>query len=176
VTKVHNLSFNAGLLGGDSGLKISLGLGIVSAAYGGLHASEWNSFFPTRVECYLWRISAVVVPVVGIGIAVTGNLDWERINLFLYGIQEGFLDRANADVQVEARVPRILSHLRKFLFSMLSVVFKVLFSVSRAIFMASVIFYIFCRMVLVVQAFVSVRELPLDAYRTPAWTQLLPHL
>lgn len=176
VTKVHNLSFKAGLLEGNAGLKISLGLGIVSAAYGGLHASEWYSFFPTRIECYLWRISAAVVPAVGIGIAVAGSLNWERINLSLYDLQSDLHDRANVDVLVEARVPRVLSHLRKSLFSVLLVVFKVLFYISRAIFMASVIFYVLCRMVLVVEAFVSIRELPLDAYRTPAWTQLLPHL
>ena len=33
-----------------------------------------------------------------------------------------------------------------------------------------------CRIFLVVEAFISIRELPIDAYKTAAWTQLLPHL
>jgi len=33
-----------------------------------------------------------------------------------------------------------------------------------------------CRVFLVVEAFISIRELPIDAYKTPTWSQLLPHL
>jgi len=42
--------------------------------------------------------------------------------------------------------------------------------------MSFLTFYCSCRVFLVVEAFISIRELPIDAYKTPAWSQLLPHL
>jgi hypothetical protein len=38
------------------------------------------------------------------------------------------------------------------------------------------VFYCCCRIFLVVEAFISIRKLPASAYKTPAWSQLLPHL
>lgn len=36
--------------------------------------------------------------------------------------------------------------------------------------------YCCCRVFLVVEAFISIRELPVDAYKTPEWTEFLLHL
>jgi hypothetical protein len=36
--------------------------------------------------------------------------------------------------------------------------------------------YCCCRIFLVVEAFISIRDLPIDAYKTPEWTQFLLHL
>jgi hypothetical protein len=36
--------------------------------------------------------------------------------------------------------------------------------------------YIFARIFLVLEAFISIRQLPIAAYKTPDWTQLIPHL
>ena len=47
---------------------IFLVLGLVGVAYG--DAAEWNGTFPSQVECYMWRTSAVVVPVGTIGLAL----------------------------------------------------------------------------------------------------------
>jgi predicted transporter len=36
--------------------------------------------------------------------------------------------------------------------------------------------YAFARVYLVVEAFVSMRQMPLTAYTTPNWAQIIPHL
>ncbi len=36
--------------------------------------------------------------------------------------------------------------------------------------------YTFARMYLVIEAFVNIRKLPVSAYQTPDWTQIIPHL
>ncbi|RPB06329.1 hypothetical protein P167DRAFT_497821 [Morchella conica CCBAS932] len=38
--------------------------------YGGIHASLWNAYFPTPIERWLWRISACIVGIPGLGICV----------------------------------------------------------------------------------------------------------
>ncbi|KAH8148307.1 uncharacterized protein LAJ45_07760 [Morchella importuna] len=37
--------------------------------YGGIHASLWNAYFPTTIERWLWRASACIVAVPGLGSA-----------------------------------------------------------------------------------------------------------
>jgi len=122
---------------------ISLVLAFVSAAYGGLHASAWNHFFPTGHECLIWRISALVVAATGIVLS------------FICIDPEQVLEWMN--------------------FSVPDCVDFVGYIVLLIGFLA-LIFYCCCRMFLVVEAFLSIRELPIDAYKTPAWTQLIPHL
>ena len=49
---------------GDNGKSVAtayLGLSLVVAGYGGLHALAWNAHFPTHRERKLWRISALVI-------------------------------------------------------------------------------------------------------------------
>jgi hypothetical protein len=36
--------------------------------------------------------------------------------------------------------------------------------------------YIPARIFLVVEAFISLRDMPVEVYQTPNWTQLIPHL
>jgi len=182
--RARNSSFQ-GLLEGDVSLsKFCWGLGFLSAAYGGLHASEWNAFFPTQLECYMWRLSAVVVPAAGFAAAgiVLGveNVNWEPIRLIFRRVKDPLDDLFHAlmgppsrDMQFHCQVLRVLSKVRRNLVFGLVMTPVVLCGI---IFWSFIILYISCRLYLVVGAYVSIRELPLDAYRTPEWSQLLPHL
>ena len=178
--RARNSSFQ-GLLEGDVSLsKFCWGLGFLSAAYGGLHASEWNAFFPTQLECYMWRLSAVVVPAAGFAAAgIVLAVNWEPIKPILRwvgGLLDDLLDTLmgppSGDMQ--SQVLRVLSKVRWTLVNWLVVTpIKWCFII---IFWVFFILYVSCRLYLVVGAYVSIRELPLDAYRTPEWSQLLPHL
>jgi hypothetical protein len=128
-----------------SSLFFALVLAFVSAAYGGLHASAWNDFFPTWQECLIWRISAVVVAVTGITVSMICAI---------------------ANVKP---VKRVLD----WLFDSTSNITNTVIIIVAVSFL---IFYCGCRIFLVVEAFISIRELPIAAYKTPAWSQLLPHL
>ena len=173
-----NSSFQ-GLLEGDVSLsKFCWGLGFLSAAYGGLHASEWNAFFPTQLECYMWRLSAVVVPVAGFAAAgivlAVENVNWKPIKPILRwvkGLLEALMGPPSRDIHCQ--VLRILSKVRETLVFVLIFTPIVLYYIILGFFF---ILYVSCRLYLVVGAYVSIRELPLDAYRTPEWSQLLPHL
>ena len=51
-----------GLLAGKlSSRTLGIALAFVSAAYGGLHLSAWNNFFPTSTEAIMWKVSAIVM-------------------------------------------------------------------------------------------------------------------
>lgn len=52
----------------------------------------------------------------------------------------------------------------------------IFFLVCFLVLMSASIIYIFARAYLVWEAFYSLRQLPVDAYKTPAFTQYLPHL
>ena len=143
--------------------RIVLGLGVVSAVYGGLHASAWNSFFPTQLECYMWRISAIIMPLVGIiasFVAFAASFEYVRsatLRLFDW---------------ISKVEKRISTPLRIILFILYMPVGLVIFPLLWA----AITSYISSRIYLVVEAFISLRELPIDAYKTPTWTQLIPHL
>lgn len=46
-----------------SGRRTGLAVGLV-LTYGACHAAAWNTHFPSTIECWLWRVSAMVVTVI----------------------------------------------------------------------------------------------------------------
>ena len=140
-----------------SPVSFALVLAFVSAAYGGLHASAWNNFFPTWHECLMWRISALAVVAAGIT-AASILLLRKPIDSVLHSVLSPVLSPV-LDAVVATWVGDKL-----MIGAIITAPCMVL------------LFYCGCRMFLVVEAFISIRELPIDAYKTPAWTQLLLHL
>ena len=128
-----------------SSVSFALVLAFVSAAYGGLHASAWNNFFPTWHECLMWRISALAVAAAGITAAFVLLLRKPIESVLNSGSNYQWVDEA-------------------FFWAIMITVPMVW------------LFYCGCRMFLVAEAFISIRKLPIDVYKTPAWTQLIPHL
>ena len=143
--------------------RIILGLGVVSAVYGGLHASAWNNFFPTQLECYMWRISAVIMPSVGILVSLVAfAASFKRV-------RSAALHMVGWMGKLSRRIPTPLTVI-------LSIIFYLPWVALTLLGIAAVYSYVGSRIFLVVEAFISLRELPIDAYKTPAWTQLIPHL
>ena len=131
------------LTGHVSSRALGVGLALVSAAYGGLHVSAWNSYFPTWEERIVWRISAIAVVVGGMAasfVIVSDLIDFSLGSCLI------MIPHKALGLEV----------------------------ITAGAFLIYVI-YCCCRIFLVVEAFVSIRKLPIDAYKTPAWTQLLPH-
>ena len=69
------------LLRDMSGFVMGMIVWFVSMAYGGLHATAWNGYFPSQVEMWLWRGSSVCI--------AGSGLTWLLINL-LARTFEGF--------------------------------------------------------------------------------------
>ncbi|KAL6717240.1 hypothetical protein ACLMJK_005155 [Lecanora helva] len=136
-----------GLLPGDYGLVMGMALWSASMAFGGIHAAAWYDYFPSTVEAWLWRCSALYI--------TWSGLVWMLINLTAQ-MWKPFDDYWNR------------TRLLRFPFAR-STGLVIVCGVCGSL-------YTFARMYLVIEAFISIRELPTSAYQTPDWTQIIPHL
>lgn len=122
-------------------------LRFATVAYGAIHAAAWNSYFPTTLEKWLWHSSSIYVSF--------SKIVWVVINLV-----------AKICPGIDAPWIRFL-HRKIFWLTDGVIVFRCT---------VCGLAYIFSRAYLVVEAFNSLRELPKEAYETPSWIQVLPHL
>ncbi|KAG9240113.1 hypothetical protein BJ878DRAFT_585146 [Calycina marina] len=135
------------LLRGTGGLIMWMVLWFASMAYGGLHIAACNDYFPSTVEAWMWRSSSICI--------TASAFVWLVINL--------------------------LAHLSKSLNAYWDRVLELQANRTSYIILGSLCFicgaaYLTARISLVVEAFISIRKLPITAYGTPKWTQYIPHL
>jgi hypothetical protein len=123
--------------------------------YGGIHATSWNGHFPTDIERSMWRVSSCLVA--GTGVAFW--LPWA-----LLSVQEG-VGAILAGWLMERGWGKVDDTFIYFLS---------LFVNAVAILMLLV--YSFARLFLVTEAFISIRSLPVGAYDTVSWVNVLPHV
>ena len=135
------------LLRDMSGFVMGMVVWFASMAYGGLHATAWNGHFPSSVEMWLWRASSICI--------AGSGLTWILINM-LARISKGF-----------KAYWREVESLRAHWISLVG-----LGSLATLCGLA----YLLARIYLVVEAFISLRNLPVAAFDTLQWTQLVPHL
>ena len=135
-----------GLLPGQFGLVTGMVLWSVSMAYGGIHASAWDTFFPSKVESKMWRFSSLYIS--------SSGLLWCIINM-LAELWKPFDDYWNRTVLPHPPFDK-------------SIPLVACCAVWRAM-------YILVRAFLVMEAFISIRQLSSSAYETPNWTQTIPH-
>lgn len=136
----------------DSHYRIMITLATASAAYGGLHLSSWNSYFSTVVERWLWMSSSIFVVFFGC-IPVT-----YLFSSYLSSIITKQLPRFTRELRENERII-ILRH------SLIVILLGI-----------GCLLYCFVRGFIVVEAFIALRQLPLDYYDTPVWSNLIPHL
>lgn len=143
-----------------------LGISILSLAtgfYGGLHLLLWNSYFPTTGERYLWRICGSIIAASGV---IAGYM------VLIVS------DRADP-------LPRYLKPImwpfrRSIL--ILSAVFgptKVVNISTQLTLIAACVLgpcYVAARAFIVIECFISLRKLPVDAYKVPLWSEFWPHV
>lgn len=145
VARVQNWPWDD-LLRDVGGLVVGLVLWLANFGYGAIHAAAWNDHFPTAAEKWLWRSSAVYIGFCG-GLWIILNYVAQAYRP-LNEFWEKWMDGKKKGWQ------------------------NVLIGIPVVLCGASLLF---ARAFLVVEAFVSVRELPASAYVTPAWSQVFPH-
>ncbi|KAI5839748.1 hypothetical protein DFP73DRAFT_613638 [Morchella snyderi] len=131
---------------------------IFPASYSGWHAMYWNRHFPTPTESYLWKLSSILVGTVPLIYELICIIDGDisRIKVFLEWL--------------ELSVNRLLSNVltpggnnvatgRK--------VVNILRGVGNSLLFALFILFLFGRLFLVVEAFISMRSIPHDSFKTP---------
>ncbi|MCJ1373388.1 hypothetical protein MMC20_004616 [Loxospora ochrophaea] len=134
------------LLRGVAGLMVGVVLWFASMAFGGVHAAAWYLYFPTGAEAWLWRSSSFYISLCG--------LIWLAVNMLAQCSKRIWWYWYNA-----------LSHQVHWLN-------YVLWGIT---FLACGSAYLFARIFLVVEAFISLRALAAAAYDTPNWTFSIPH-
>ena len=134
------------LLRDVGGLMVGMILWMSNFLYGGLHALAWHEFFPTAIEKWLWRSTAVYISFCG-----------------------GFWVLLNGIV---SRSPRLNEFWENWMDGKKSWVSDIFLG---SLVFACGLAFILARAFIVVEAFVSIRELPLAAYDTPSWSQIWPH-
>ena len=108
-------------------------LSFVGALYGGLHASAWNGYFPSGIECVVWKAFACFI-------AGSGGLFAVYMIIVMFS---------------EFKDIEFLSKIEAFFI----------------VYYVGMVFYIAARVFLIIEAFISLRDLPVKAYSTPSWTQ-----
>lgn len=134
------------LLRSVDGLVVGMVLWLANFLYGSLHAAAWNDHFPSTWEKWLWRSSAIYIAFCG-GLWVVLNYT-VRSYKRLNDFWEKWMDGEKSWLQnVTLGTTVVICG----------------FSLMLA------------RAYIVVEAFVSIRQLPASAYETPSWSQVFPH-
>lgn len=147
-------TFYAGNFGGKSGDTritiangITLGMGLV---FGAIHCIAWSFQFSSRTEQILWRLSAVIIVGLPFSLLVIGA---PISQIWPEGIP---FRRRNIFERVFAELVTYV----------IIIGFPILAGMV----------YVAARVTVLVLAFVTLRALPPDAYKTVQWAILVPHL
>jgi hypothetical protein len=126
--------------------------------YGGINAASWNEHFPTTAERLLWRISSLLVMCAAI----------------VFVLMFGVVGSMRVEIEeISHKIPKS----KKTLTRQISRILEVYIPLIMSIFAIAVCsFYLAARFYLVFEAFIGLRELPVEVYRTPNWIEYLLHI
>ncbi|KAL9086252.1 MAG: hypothetical protein Q9159_004258 [Coniocarpon cinnabarinum] len=131
----------------SSGLVISAFLWLASIAFAGVHVAAWDAAFPTPIEAWIWRISSAFIGASGlIWLAITMVAQFSKHVWWLW------YDLLSDDAPKWCKVVLIC--------------LCVLCGCG----------YVFSRIFLIVEAFVTLRNSPVASFVVPQWTLSVPHL
>jgi len=165
VQEIANWPTNAGLLS-KSFYSTWAAISFVVGLYGGLHVAAWDAHFPTFIEQVMWQASSILV-------ATSGGLAFLPIvidRLPSWG-SESYIKR-----WWKLAGGGYTSSVHGFFLTIEVAVCFLVMLVIIAPLIVGIVAYVPARVFLVVESFVSLRDMPADVYVTPDWTQWIPHL
>lgn len=128
-----------------------IGGAFIGLGYTGIHLIGWNFHFPSSPELLLWRIASCVVfghVVLYLIVLAVGTFCHRWIGKHVLGVRaNSFLELGNS--------------LSKW--------------TQGCVFLPPSVSYTLARLFIIVEAFTSLRALPLGVYRTVDWSGFLPH-
>jgi hypothetical protein len=130
---------------------------VAGLCYGGIHLTAWSAPFPNAVQKLLWRLCSlnlVVSSPLALGLLV-----------FLY------FPRRPKTISLES-----LNHKYRKASGIWRIVDKGLGGLFILFLGFLALFYVFCRVFLIVECFLSLAHLPASVYQVPVWSQYFPHI
>ncbi|KAL8665294.1 MAG: hypothetical protein Q9202_002345 [Teloschistes flavicans] len=183
-------------LGSTSGVMMLPGV-----LYGALHLSLWNNTFPSNVERLLWRISGVVLIAVPLLVAILLALRtlWLKYLVVKVSHAGKFSDpsqtlpikeaqssqgQPDTHVQMSGYTSGIsgtnTNDVDDFSKTTTTAAFSVKYSILLEVLLISIIIttalYVFSRVFIIVESFISLRHVPVGVYTDVGWTKYIPHL
>ena len=182
------------------------GVAVASAIYAGLHLAAWNTYFPSVIENKMWHNSALAIAICSINVAIAvpmGKLaEWVRHKpSWHYWMEDHFSGSSRSAfrrvIWVLYRIPVLIFKctiigpiglIYHFLWYSATVrpfydAADLVFSPSKSknpvrsiLALGLVVAHCIARAIIVVEAFISLRELPVKVYETSGWSQILPHM
>ncbi|KAL8640079.1 MAG: hypothetical protein Q9228_002963 [Teloschistes exilis] len=140
--------------------------------YGGLHLTLWAHDFPTRVEGLLWRISAVALIAIPVATALP---------LIIYNtLSRSNRRRSDAEQSNNKNNPAKAETGDGFLGetitkSALSLPQRICVDLAVAIVLSVFLLYVFSRVFIIVESFISLRRVPVGVYKDVGWSKYVPH-
>jgi len=130
--------------------------GLSGGVFGGLHCMAWNFHFPTRADLYIWRATSLYLTVAPIFYSLFEIVDPLSVTTTNEGgmLVSWLMGAKNIAIQVY-----------NYTYDVAEVVFYVLFC-----------FYVPIRLMILVQGFALLRDLPPSAFLEINWQNFVPHL
>ena len=150
-----------------------LGLSLVGAGYGGLHALAWNAHFPSHKELKLWRISVLIIAAPAALVFLFFLLSLIAVLLMLIFWFNDPKTDPNPKKPTEMPPPNTSVAIKENS-STLETISELLIGVPLGC--AVIFLYLPARGYLVYESFRTVFFLPAAAYATTNWLQYFPHI
>ncbi|KIV77224.1 hypothetical protein PV11_09039 [Exophiala sideris] len=141
---------------------------VVPAVYAGIHLALWNHDFPTNVERILWRIAgcALGAPFALLPPIYAFDVDEIKTNDLLRKKMPVMRHRSLKDLIFRIMVKAL---------PVLKITEQVLKYSYMTVVVAAFPVYVLSRLYIVVEAFVSLRRVPIGVYETTTWAKYIPH-
>ncbi|RPB21473.1 hypothetical protein L211DRAFT_869976 [Terfezia boudieri ATCC MYA-4762] len=192
--------------GRSDGWIASTGVAVASAIYAGVHLAAWNTYFPTPYESKIWHDSALIIVICSINVAIAAPMDtlaeWVRHKQppWHFWMQEHCSESKYTFPKVIWVIYRILGLIFKWtIMGPIGLIYHFLWYsatvqpfydaadlvsffpkpknlIRLVLTLALVTTHCAARAFIVVEAFISLRKLPVKAYETSKWSQMLPHI
>jgi hypothetical protein len=172
---VNDVSFFA-FQEGISAFKVSrfvwgvVGMTFAGTCYGGLHLVAWKTPFASRAEALLWRAASVNIMATGPFYAfitacfrpfIDAYMRIPRSIYWRYGPRSG---RSPSDTYLNIIIDKVLT-LMTFVPESMASFFVIL-----------ILWYIFCRVFIIVESFIMLAHIPEQSLQVPTWSAYIPHI
>ncbi|KAI1117030.1 hypothetical protein F5Y14DRAFT_404580 [Nemania sp. NC0429] len=128
----------------------------LTAAYAGIHAAAWRYHFPTETEMRLWRGSSILIASI---VPVTLFL---MLIFFIVALAIGVFMKHTFDVSTAIKKMKGMGSFGDL---------GILFFIS-----SGTLLHFSARLFLFIEAFISVRQMPIGVFVTVQWSDYIPHL